>query len=305
MTRWSLTMTEILTLHRRFRDYSFAFKGNTPRTVKWFHDSMRHFVNHTGIETLDTATRDKIEEWLFRGKNERNWSAKTIRNHLQALSSFFEWCVKEGFLENNPVKEIARPRLPKRIPKHLTKEQAFSLIEWAQNFNYSYTFERSRATAIVATFIFSGIRLQELINLKVQEIDLHNKSLFVQSGKGEKDRIVPLCPRLIEILEDYLKDRNRLKKGCPYFFTAMREDNRMGDKVIPRLVGRLRDKSNIYFYPHMLRHTFATLMLEGGCDLFSLSKMMGHSDIKTTTIYLSATTAHLQEQIAKHPLNEL
>ncbi|WP_084691901.1 tyrosine-type recombinase/integrase [Desulfobacter vibrioformis] len=297
-------MTEILTLHRRFRDYSFAFKGNTPRTVRWFHDSMRSFVTHSGIEKLDEATRGQIEEWLFRGKNERSWSAKTIRNHLQALSSFFEWCVKEEFLPENPVKKISRPKLPKRIPKHLTKEQALNLIEWAWNFNYSYKFERSRAAAIIATFIFSGVRLQELVNLKLQEIDLENKTLFVKSGKGEKDRIVPLCPRLIEILKAYLKDRNRLKKNCPYFFTAMREDNRMGDKVIPRLVQRLREKSGIYFYPHMLRHTFATLMLEGGCDLFSLSKMMGHSDIKTTTIYLSATAGHLQEQIAKHPLND-
>ena len=73
--------------------------------------------------------------------------------------------------------------------------------------------------------------------------------------------------------------------------------------MIKRLVEKLREKSGIYFYPHMLRHTFATLMLEGGCDLFALSKMMGHSDIKTTTIYLSATTAHLQEQIKKHPLD--
>ncbi len=94
-----------------------------------------------------------------------------------------------------------------------------------------------------------------------------------------------------------------MKRECPYFFTAMREDKKMGDKVIPRLVIKLREKSKIYFYPHMLRHTFAVLMLEGGCDLFSLSKMMGHSDIKTTTIYLSTTTAHLQEQIKKHPLD--
>jgi site-specific recombinase XerD len=76
----------------------------------------------------------------------------------------------------------------------------------------------------------------------------------------------------------------------------------MGECVIPRLVRKLRVASGVHFSPHMLRHTFATLMLEGGADIFAISKMMGHSDIKTTTIYLSATTQHLQAEVDKHPL---
>jgi len=76
----------------------------------------------------------------------------------------------------------------------------------------------------------------------------------------------------------------------------------MGYNVIKRLFAKIKKSSGIYFTPHMLRHTFATLMLEGGCDIYSLSKMMGHSDIKTTTLYLSATVKHLQSQMLKHPL---
>ena len=76
----------------------------------------------------------------------------------------------------------------------------------------------------------------------------------------------------------------------------------MSDNVIKRLFAKLQQKSKLKFHPHMLRHTFATLMLEGGCDIFSLSKMMGHSDIKTTAIYLTATVKHLQGQMRKHPL---
>lgn len=263
---------------------------------------MKRFLSYAPVSYVEEITKHLVEEWIFWGKAEHNWSAKTIRNCLQAMSLFLDWCVVEELVSENPIKNIPKPKLPKKIPKHLTKEESFQLLEWARNFPYTYKYERTRATAIIATFIYTGIRLAELRNLKMEDINLENRTLFVRCGKGEKDRIIPLNIRLIEFLEEYLKDRRRLKKTCPFFFTAMRSDERMGDLVIKRLVVKLREKSKIYFYPHLLRHSFATLMLEGGCDLFSLSKMMGHSDIKTTTIYLSATTTHLQEQIKKHPL---
>ncbi len=298
-------MSNLLQLHQRFCDYSLAFKGNTPATIKWLKWSAKDFFKHGKLESVEEISREKIETWILERKAERNWSAKMIRSCLQGLSLFLDWCVHQEFIKHNFVKDIPKPRLPKRLPRHLTKEQALELISWARNFRYVYKFERMRATAIIATFIFTGVRLQELKNLQLQDVDLDNRVLAVREGKGCKDRLIPLHLQLIEVLQEYLKDRQRLKKACPYFFTAMREDTKMGDKVIPRLTKRLRDKSKIDFHPHMLRHTFATLMLEGGCDLFSLSKMMGHSDIKTTTIYLSATVIHLQEQIIKHPLNSL
>ncbi|MEZ5196418.1 MAG: tyrosine-type recombinase/integrase [Bacteroidales bacterium] len=219
------------------------------------------------------------------------------------MSLFVNYCVKEKVIERNFVDDIPRPKVPFMIPKHLTEEQTEFLLDWVRNYPYDYKFDKTRSIAIIATFIYTGIRKEELRNLKSTDVDLDNKTLFIRSGKGGKDRIVPLHSNLINALNDYLKDRKRLKKSCPYFYTSMRQDSKMGDLVIKRLVKKLREKSGIHFYPHLLRHTFATLMLEGGCNLYALSKMLGHSDIKTTTIYLSATQSHLQEQIVKHPLS--
>ena len=122
-------------------------------------------------------------------------------------------------------------------------------------------------------------------------------------GKGEKDRFVPLNQSLIEHLQRYLRERDRRNRQCPFFFVSLKADKPLGDKTIPRLVRKLRDASGVYFSPHMLRHTFATLTLEGGADIFAISKMMGHSDIKTTTIYLYATIEHLQAEVAKHSMS--
>ncbi len=295
-------MSEINQLHHRFCLYSLTFKGNTPRTIKWFRDDFLWFQRFANIESIEQLTKQLIESWIYKGKLEHNWAARTIRLRLQSLSLFLDWCVNEKIIEDNPCKRIPKPKLPKSIPKHLTEDQVGILLDWTKNYPYYSNFERLRTIAIISIFIYTGIRKAELINLKFADVDLKNKTLFIRLGKCGKDRLIPLHPSLIEILTDYLKDRKRLKKFCPYFFTSLNRDNKMGESVIKRMVDKLRIKSGIHFYPHLLRHTFATLMLEGGCNLFALSKMMGHSDIKTTTIYLGASKAHLQEQISMHPI---
>ena len=114
-----------------------------------------------------------------------------------------------------------------------------------------------------------------------------------------------MSPQLKIYLNEYLKERSRLNKSHFCFFSSTNRNMPLTYHGTRRIMSNLRSKLNVKFTPHILRHTFATLMLEGGCDIYSLSKMMGHSDIKTTTIYLSASSQHLQKQIYKHPLNNV
>ncbi len=291
-------------LHALFCDYALAFKGNTPRTIRWYREIFSGFQKFAQITDLSEFTHKLCEDWVFWSRLEKKLSAQTVKNRMTAMRLFCNFLVERGHLAENYFKTIERPKVPKRIPVHLSKEQALELLQWAKNMPYAFDFERPRATGIIATFIYTGVRLQELINLKVTDIDFDQKILCVHEGKCQKDRIIPMHPKLIIFLEDYLKDRKRLNKTCPYFFTALRNDTALNVRVIRRLFKRIKERSKIHFYPHMLRHTFATLLLEGGCDIYSLSKMLGHSDIKTTTIYLTATTAHLQKQLVKHPLGD-
>lgn len=295
-------MSEIQHQLRAFCEYSRVFKGNTERSVKTYQFEVNSFVKYSGVNTASEIDRPLIENYIVRQKLDRGWSAKTIRNRLMALRIFLDWCVKQGECISNPARDIDLPRLPKRLPRHLGKENALKVLEWTQHYRYLHEFERSRAVAIIALFMFTGIRLNELYQLNMGDIQLSEQRLFVRSGKGEKDRFIPMNVDLINYLKTYIHERDRRNRHCPSFFVSLKKDQRMGCKTIPRLVKKIRETCGVYFSPHMLRHTFATLMLEGGADIFAISKMMGHSDIKTTTIYLSATTAHLRSEIDKHPL---
>lgn len=295
-------MVNVLHLHQQFCQHALVFKNNSPRTVRSLHYSFLDFAKTMDLDSIEQINKSQIEQFLIEGKLHRKWSAKTIKNHLQYLSLFLDWCVKGEHIKENYTKSIPKPKLPKKLPSSLSKEKTICLIDWAENYPYHYPFERYRATAIIATFIFTGIRLKELYNLKMVDVDLVSKTLIVRAGKGNKDRIIPLNIRLIAILKDYIRERSKKNRTCPHFFVSLKKNDKMGQTTVRKLVLKLKEASGIQFYPHLLRHTFATLMLEGGCDIYSLSKMLGHSDIHTTTIYLSASVAHLQKQIHKHPL---
>jgi len=238
----------------------------------------------------------------MQGQCTKQWSAKTIRNRMSALSIFFDWCVLEKHLVENPIKQLPKPRLEKRIPKHLTITQASYLIEWLKCRKFRYVYEKSRALAIFAMFIYTGIRLSELLNLKLSEVNFEEKIVFIRSGKGNKDRTIPIIGRLETYLKQYLKQRERIQKGNIYFFVSTKKIDGMSYQIIKRLFEKITKEAKIHCYPHLLRHSYAVQMLEGGCDIFTLSKLLGHSDIKTTTIYLTATNSQKQRQAEKHPL---
>jgi len=208
-------------------------------------------------------------------------------------------------MQIDPIKDIELPKLHKRLPPKLTKQNSLRLLEIVFNYPYKYRFQRYRNHAIFAMFIFTGVRRKELLSLKFADVDVENLSLFIREGKGGKDRVIPISYTLAEILKKYLEERKRLKKTCPEFFTSLNRNIGFTDSGMKRLVERFKEASGLHFGVHKLRHTFATLMLEGGCDIYSLSKMMGHSDIKTTTIYLAASAEHLRGQMTKHPLNSI
>lgn len=228
--------------------------------------------------------------------------ADTMLGRYKALKAFFKWCVINGYMKTNPIDLIQKPRLDQKLPKSISKQDAQAILEYSFDIPARYRYTRYRNRAILAVMIYGGLRVSEVMNLKLSGVNMEDRVITVISGKGGKDRLVPISSKLHEYLAYYLNDSHRLKKTSIYLFTTLRGDGPITTTGVRNMINAIKKGTGINFSPHKLRHTFSTLMLEGGCDLFSLQKMLGHSDIKTTTIYLSTSVGMLQEQIMKHPL---
>ena len=294
---------EIRTLNEQFCEYSRYIRGYSPDTIRRYRATIGLLQRSAQLTQITECTEEAVRAFFYRGRMEKDWSAGTFVTYHKSLVVFFRWCVQQGHLPANPTDGIEVPKAAKPLPPKLGKQDAMRVLEHVQNAQYPYRFQRYRNHAIVATFMFAGLRKKELLGLNVADVDIEARSIFVRRGKGAKDRLVPMSATLAGILRRYLDDRQRVMKTCPSFFASLNRDKGLTETGLKRLLKRIQEGTGLKVTSHRLRHTFATLMLEGGCDIFSLSRMMGHSDIKTTTIYLAATAEHLRAQMAKHPLN--
>lgn len=288
-----------------FCHYSRYIRGVTNDTEKRYREKISYFIKSAQISDISDVTEQRVQSFFIHGRMTKKWKISTYRTYYMTLVVFFRWCVKKGELKENYLEDFELPKLDKSLPKKIKKQEALRLLEFAYNYPYTQSYLKYRNHAIFSMFLFAGLRKNELLNLKLTDVDIENQSIFIRQGKGNKDRIIPMNYTLAQSLNRYLIHRKKQMKTCPEFFTSSNRNMGFTVSGLKRLSNQLKQASGISFTIHKLRHTFATLMLEGGCDIYSLSKMMGHSDIKTTTIYLSASAEHLRGQIVKHPLNDL
>jgi len=294
---------DIEILAEQFYDYSSYIKGYSKHTIRSYRSAIKFFCRSLGITKVEEITGENVRRFFINGRINRNWKPSTFMTYHKSLVVFFRFCTEKGYLAVNYIDDIETPKIPKSLPKKISNENALKLLEIIINYPYPNDFLRYRNHAIFSTFLYAGLRKSELFNLKLNDVDIDNFTIYVNKGKGSKDRIIPMSHTLAQSLKRYLNERKKLNKTCPEFFTSYGLNQGYTDSGLKRVVRKLKDISKIEFTIHRLRHTFATLMVEGGCDIYSLSKMMGHSDITTTTIYLSTTAEHLRGQMLKHPLN--
>ena len=253
------------------------------------------------VRQIDHIT---IREWLALLHSDQK-KKSSIARKLAALRTFFQFLVREGVIESNPAKLVATPRKEKKLPVHLSVEDAIRFIETPD----AETHFGKRDRAILELLYATGVRVSELVQLNLRDIDFSNKLLRV-FGKRRKERIVPFGEPAAKALKDYLSVREQFLMNAP----ATKRDaqplilNYQGTRMTTRSVGRLIEKyiklcAGIHdISPHALRHSFATHLLDSGADLRDIQALLGHARLSTTQVYTHVSMEKLIEVYDKsHP----
>jgi len=171
------------------------------------------------------------------------------------------------------------------------------VFECARQYNWLYKFERTRNMAILFTFLYTGIRLNELLHLRIQDVNIDSHEIYIHKAKGGKNRTVPIHTELAVVIRDYINEREDVGKISKWFFTGIHSNKRLYEKNIHEICRKLSIKSGIKFTPHMLRHTFARMVCEADVNLYKLKELLGHSHVNTTQIYLSVSNEGMKKSL--------
>lgn len=282
---------------QNFIDYLRGEKGYSFHTLKAYKKDIEEFFNFTSkpIENLDNFDIRNFIAYL----RQRNLTKVSITRKLAALRSFYKFLHLEGHVKTNPARLVSTLRVPREIPKFLTVDEIFLLIDTPQGDSFITTRDR----AILELLYSSGLRVSELIALDINDIDIREFLIRVK-GKGKKERIVPVGSKAIEALKNYLPERLTIKKKSSALFLSKR-GTRLTDRSVRRIISCYVKKINLKkdISPHTLRHTFATHLLHGGADLRSIQELLGHSSLSTTQKYTHVDIAHLMDVYDNsHPL---
>lgn len=291
LSYYSMFLESLLISFKRYALYEREINPITTKDILNITKKLFEFSKANDLKKIDTTL---VRNFLYQLKEQRLWSARTFRNQRQYLKTFFTYCVDNRYIEDNPVSRVHTPKIPKALPRFLTKEQARWILQETKQYDWRYNLERTRNVAIIATFLFTGMRLNELINLKVEDVSFSTREIHIKHGKGKKERIVPMYPKLTPYLQEYIHDRENLNHKSPWLFQSLRLSTKISKKTV-QLICKKISKRAVYFTAHMLRHTFARNSINGGINLFMVKELMGHNSINTTIGYLSVSKQALKE----------
>ena len=279
----------------QFLDYLRYERNASPQTVQTYEESLRAFESYLTFRdnglSIDSVDTDLIRDWMESSMDKGN-SASTINKNLSALRSFFRFALKRGLVKKDPAHAVTGPKKSKPLPQFLREGEMDRLLdglEWDGSYN------NVRARTILLLFYEAGLRRSELIGLDDKDIDFEAAQLKV-TGKRNKQRIVPFGTELAEALKNYkAKRQEEFGETSGALFLSDKGERISGEQVylIVRkylsMVTSLKKRS-----PHVLRHTFATAMLNNGAGLETIKSLLGHASVSTTEIYTHTTFEQLK-----------
>lgn len=288
-----------------FLDYLKFEKRYSPHTLSSYEHDIRTFFEYltqsfgdTGLTEINSGF---VRSWLAHMKEEKN-TAKTINRKLSSLRSFFKYHLKRGAITQMPTVNVTAPKISRRLPVFVKETETRQLIETLNT--AAEDWKGLNARMLINLFYSTGMRLSELIGLKERQVDASRSQIRVL-GKGNKERIIPVSADIIKMIQDY---QGYKKRDIAYPEPDVLLVTEKGRKIYPKYAWTLvnhylgtvssLDKKS----PHVLRHTFATHLMNNGADLNAVKELLGHSSLAATQVYTHNTIEKLKDVYKKaHP----
>jgi integrase/recombinase XerC len=268
----------------RFLEYEKRF---SPHTIVAYRNDLTQFSDYLQsqyqLSSASDASHVFIRSWIV-SLMEAKISARSVNRKISSLKTYYKFLVREEEIENNPMFKIQSPKVPKKLPVFVEEKNMEKLLDKK---TFEHTFDGLREYVILELLYATGIRVSELINLKEKDIDISSQTIKVL-GKRNKERIVPLNEGVLEVMECYHMEKKKLETARDSEYFLIKEN---GDKLYSKFVYRVvrKNLSNITTLnkksPHVLRHTFATHLLNNGADLNAIKELLGHSNLAATQVY--------------------
>jgi len=290
----------------KYINYLEAERNVSPYTVRNYTTDLLDFFNFLKdkkIGSLNEVDKQVLRDYLSY-LMEQGFVKASIARKLSAIRSFYRYLLREGMVPTSPVATTSSPKLDKRLPSFLSIEEVNRLLETPD----LSTPQGQRDRALLELLYASGLRVSELANLNIEQVNLDTDEIRVW-GKGSKERVVLMGKPADEALRTYFGQGRPKLFGAKIRMTNALFINRYGERLTERRVQRLLEKYakiagiEKRVYPHMLRHTFATHLLDGGADLRVVQELMGHANLSTTQIYTHVTKSQARKvYLSAHPM---
>ncbi len=290
-------------LKNDFLAYLLSEKGYSENTVKSYDEDLSQFISFLESKNINNpsdVTHKIIREFLAFLMN--YFSRNTVIRKISAIKSFFKYLRKKGIITENPALLVSTPKKHLKLPQFLYEKEIENLLNNLSDDG----FQSARNKAMLETLYSTGMRISELINLNIDDIDFNSRVIKVK-GKGKKERIVILGSKAIESIKKYLQFRNerlnKLRKREEALFLN-KNGGRITDRGARYIMEKIIKEMAILkkVTPHTIRHSFATHLLERGCDIRTVQELLGHSSLNTTQIYTHIVKERLREVYRRyHP----
>lgn len=288
-----------------FLDMMAAEKGAAVNTIAAYESDVEQFFEFIKEKDLRDVSSEDVSGYV-RYLSGQSFAPKTTARKLSAIREFFKFLFSEKEIRENPSLGVSRPKADKPLPKFLTEKEIWEIIDYAKSRD---DLSNKRTAVMLELMYASGLRVSELVGLPENSVNFDKKQVLIK-GKGSKERVVPVASNALKSVLEYLEYREHfVKKGVKSGFMFPSLTSTTGHitrdaffKNIKKIAAEV-GISPARVSPHVLRHSFATHLLNNDADLRSVQKMLGHEDISTTEIYTHITSDKLISEVrSKHPL---